>query len=799
MVADVTLPTSTADAGESGFKIASLLGIVRRKIWLMVGLGVATGAIMMVQNAQEVPTYRASFRLLVEPVREQKGLSQLTDEEGAKPQELDYTTQVEVLLSPEVLDPILTTVSERYPDVNYGSIIYDLAVYRLGETKILEVNYTHSNPDKVNALLAALSQGYLNYSLESQRAQLLQGLSFVDERIPPLQERVFELQGAIQGLQESYGFLDPDDYALELFSQQAQVQQQRQILRLEFLDLEAQYLHLQAQAGASAALRQSAAYESLRQEYQVLRQQLAVQSATYGPNSPTIELIERQQANLAPLLFEEAERVLRDQMAQLQSAMGSLAERDAELAAAEQQLRQQVENVPQVARTYQDLQRELALASNSLTRFQETKESLQVKASQNEVPWQLITPPTAPARRPGTSPVKALATGLMAGAALGLALGYAVEKLENTYYTLAEVKKRVPLPVLGTIPLYPDLLDAMPEGHRVDLRFTQPTLTLTDDASQLKTKLKQAISTDLPPRWQQYVRPTGGVPLSGGRPPQVLGHHTPVGQSPPEMAAAKDLSNGLSPAASVFPLGNGSTSNGNSNGDVNGNHQGNDLDGDLAKDRWLMEYDSYGFLESFRTLHANLRTLPLRSMVITSALPGEGATTVAVHLVQAAAAMGRRVLLVDAQYRRGGTRLSSLLGLQERPGLSDYINQQATMNDVIQRLAWESNLFAISSGSETQDPTRLLATYPMQELMERSHKSFDLVVYTLPPLMGLADVGLVAARTDGVLLVTALGRRQSARALDHSLERLKVAHIPVAGLVVNRVKNHSVDLYARPS
>ena len=117
-----------------------------------------------------------------------------------------------------------------------------------------------------------------------------------------------------------------------------------------------------------------------------------------------------------------------------------------------------------------------------------------------------------------------------------------------------------------------------------------------------------------------------------------------------------------------------------------------------------MEYDNYGFLESFRTLHSNLSTFSLKSFVVTCSLPGEGATTVAVHLVQAAAAMGRRVVLVDAQFRRGGTRLSSLLGITPEPGLSNYINNQVTLEKIIQRLAWESNLYAISAGTVSFDP-----------------------------------------------------------------------------------------------
>jgi hypothetical protein len=315
----------------------------------------------------------------------------------------------------------------------------------------------------------------------------------------------------------------------------------------------------------------------MRQEYQVLRQQLAIESARFGPNSPTIQLMQRQQENLAPLLFEEAERVIQDQIAQVMSSMEAIAARDQELAVTEATLRRQIQAVRGVARSYQELQRELLLASDSLTRFQETKEILQIQASQNEIPWELITPPTDARRKPGTSPVKAMVMGFAMGAALGLALGYLIEKLSNTYYTLDDIKRRVPLPILGAIPLYPELVDAPPDAHVVDLRSESPATTLAADAEILKAQLKSIISPNIN-HWQDYVKQEKEPS------PTILNR----------VDTAAHRSNSGKPAQPS------------------------------PADRWLMEYDSYGFLEAFRALHANLETFTLRSLVVTSALPGEG-------------------------------------------------------------------------------------------------------------------------------------------------------------------------------
>ncbi|NJN48752.1 MAG: CpsD/CapB family tyrosine-protein kinase [Alkalinema sp. RL_2_19] len=124
------------------------------------------------------------------------------------------------------------------------------------------------------------------------------------------------------------------------------------------------------------------------------------------------------------------------------------------------------------------------------------------------------------------------------------------------------------------------------------------------------------------------------------------------------------------------------------------------------------------------------------------------------------------------------------------------LRDEATLNESIQRLSWESNLFVMPAGAAPPDPTRLLASEKMNQLMQRFENTFDMVIYAMPPLMGLADVKLVAAQAGAVLLVTKIGRRGAADALSYTKTRLKEAKLPIVGVVANGVKNYKVDLYA---
>jgi capsular exopolysaccharide synthesis family protein len=211
------------------------------------------------------------------------------------------------------------------------------------------------------------------------------------------------------------------------------------------------------------------------------------------------------------------------------------------------------------------------------------------------------------------------------------------------------------------------------------------------------------------------------------------------------------------------------------------------------KPQW---YTASPFLESFRSLHTNIRFLgsdtPIHSIVISSATPADGKSTIAVHLAQAAAAMGQRVLLVDADLRR--PQVHNILGLENKVGLSNVIATGITAKQAIQRLPMWDHLYVLTAGQLPPDPTRLLCSRKMQYLMDQFHAVFDLVIYDTPPTLGLADGRLLAAHTDGVVMVAGLGRTDRS-VLMQALDGMKVSKATVLGVVANGVKGYTTSSY----
>ncbi|MBF2067310.1 MAG: polysaccharide biosynthesis tyrosine autokinase [Calothrix sp. C42_A2020_038] len=207
--------------------------------------------------------------------------------------------------------------------------------------------------------------------------------------------------------------------------------------------------------------------------------------------------------------------------------------------------------------------------------------------------------------------------------------------------------------------------------------------------------------------------------------------------------------------------------------------------------------DIAAFFEVFRSLYTNILLLgsdtPIRSLVISSATPNDGKSTVALYLALSAAAMGHRVLLVDANLRC--PTLHKRVGLMNIQGLTDIIASDLDWSNVIERSPIEDNLYVLNAGPIPPDSVRLLASQKMQDLMNDLQSSFDLVIYDTPPVVGFADANLLAANTNGMVLVAGLGKLKRT-VFQQALEELQVSGTPVLGFVANKSKEAAHASYS---
>lgn len=199
--------------------------------------------------------------------------------------------------------------------------------------------------------------------------------------------------------------------------------------------------------------------------------------------------------------------------------------------------------------------------------------------------------------------------------------------------------------------------------------------------------------------------------------------------------------------------------------------------------------------ESFRTLRTNLQFINTdhgpRSFVVTSSIPGEGKSTTSANLAIAIALSGVRVLIVDADLRK--PKLAEYLGLEGGAGLTDVLVGRAQAGDMVQRWG-DSNLYVLPAGKVPPNPSELLGSKAMLNLLHSLENSFDVVLFDAPPLLPVTDAAILANNTGGALLIVAAGRVHKSQ-LRGAVSALENVGAKVAGVVVTMLPTKGPDSY----
>lgn len=199
--------------------------------------------------------------------------------------------------------------------------------------------------------------------------------------------------------------------------------------------------------------------------------------------------------------------------------------------------------------------------------------------------------------------------------------------------------------------------------------------------------------------------------------------------------------------------------------------------------------------ETFRQIRTNLQFSQVnrdsKTFLVTSALPGEGKSTTATNIAIALAQDGQRVVLVDADLRR--PMVAEYLGLVGSAGLTTALLGTSEIDDLLQ--PWGSDeLNVLTAGQLPPNPSELLGSQAMAELIDHLERRFDAVVIDAPPLIPVTDASVLAQRVGGVVLVVGTGKVRT-HDLEKSLSSLKLVDADVVGVVLNLLPAKGPDAY----
>ncbi|MFF2316489.1 polysaccharide biosynthesis tyrosine autokinase [Arthrobacter sp. NPDC058097] len=218
---------------------------------------------------------------------------------------------------------------------------------------------------------------------------------------------------------------------------------------------------------------------------------------------------------------------------------------------------------------------------------------------------------------------------------------------------------------------------------------------------------------------------------------------------------------------------------------------------EAAKNPLLTEASMQGpRAESYRQLRTNLQFASVsavsRTIAVTSSMPGEGKSTTAANLAIALAQSGQSVCLVDADLRR--PMVSEYLGLERNAGLTTTLVGDADVNDLLQ--PWgDGGLYVLTSGQIPPNPSELLGSDEMKQLLIRLEQVFDAVIIDAPPLLPVTDASVLAQQVGGVLVVVG-SRKIKQHDLEKSLGALQLVGGNLLGVVLNLLPSKGPDAYS---
>lgn len=715
------------EEAKSGNKIAEITELLRRRSLLIVGVASIIIANAAWKLSQQPTVYYGNFQMLVEPVNTE--FAELTvpsnlGNSGNRKTVLDYPSQFAILRSPALLEPAVKELQKKFPDINLDNLFASLKIRRLGETKIIEVSFESNNQARTLAVLETLSENYLEYSVNRRQTYLKQGIQFVDGQLKILQAQVDSLQDQLQNFRQTNNFFKPEERSSQLAAQLTGLEDNRSAIQQELLKLKFNLQAIQTEQGIRSIVSEDAGYQELLAQIRQLDTQINLERTRFQDNNIVIQSLKQQRDNLVPLLENQGQLALQSRVAQESVKVEQLEAQLKSIDIERNRVTTEIKRLPLLTRDYENLERKLGIAVNSLTGFLETRQSLQIQSAQSEIPWELVNEPSS-----GAVPsdfTKALINKILLGLAVGVGIAFALDKIDGRFHTVDALKRKINVPLLGILP------------------FNQQVFLSQESMARVQKKKKKLFN-----RLKQLII---------------------------------QLSNRFSDSANKLAIA------------------------------LFEEYDgTVEFFESLRLIHTNIQQLmeenQAKTFVITSASVGEGKTTLAINLADTAAVMGQKVLLVDGNFRK--PEIHEFLNLKNEQGLSDlighaqidliksleinlttppFVNKElAGQEALIQKVFNDKEFYVLSAGPIQAEASILLNVNQLSTIIEKLRNHFDLIIFDVPSILGVADATIFSRCTDALIIVASL-HKTSQFLLENALNDLEEKNIPVLGIIANQQK-----------
>jgi succinoglycan biosynthesis transport protein ExoP len=648
---------------------------------------------------------------------------------------------------------VLTPAAAGFEELALVVSPFDQAVARLTgsldvtqaarEAGIVKIGYRDTDPQLAQQVPNVIVARFLARRQDAQKAEARSTVRFLRGQLDTLAGQLRASEDELRRFREREGVVNPEiegsgqvQRMISLQSERTTLEAERVALAQILDELRTSALHDQAQASSSyrrlmafpTLLRDRAASELLSSLTSVQDQRAALLTRR-TEKDPDVQALTTRVADIENQLHQFASTYLEGLTNQIASLDTGL-----------KQFGQQLRGVPRRELDFARLERKPKLLEEIYTLLQSRMQEAEIAEAVEDPSVRIVDVALTPAAPAGPRRMLYLFGGTIAGLLLGISAAFTREYLDSKIRTRRDVRVITGLPVMGLIP-----------------RLKARRRRLAIIAERQKTPVRGPARALRPPGQPPRTAPagTGYSFLAGSDGVATL---TGVDEGSAERQAPKPNASPVSPPGSeirvTLPPPGTATS------------------------------EAYGSLQT--NVAFSRRDTQVKTLVFTSPLPGEGKTTTAVNFALAGTQRGLKVLLVDADVRRG--IVHTVLEAPQTPGLSEVLAGTAPLEQACRHVVVGDRftLHVLPTGRLPASPSGMLESPQMRDFLARVREDYDLVVLDTPPVNILTDAALLGAQADGVLIVVRAGVTDAA-ALAYAAEQLGHVGAPVVGVVLNDI------------
>ncbi|MGJ5672081.1 MAG: GumC family protein [Nostochopsis sp.] len=715
--------------------IKQISTILFRRRFLILGISCVVISVAGLLALKAKPTYQSSMQLLVSSeISEDETASNISKSTNKNAIEstfngLEYNPQLGLIFSSNLIQKAVDSLRYEYPDLTVQDIKgknknpqkRPLAITVIDSGgganqafgQVFELSFESDDPVKAQKVLQALQKVYKDYDLKQRKQHLDQALNFVNDRLTKIKQEVKQAEGNLEKFRKKYNLIDPEVEGKILLGNLAEIKKQLQATRAQLQDVQGRHKNLQKEIAYSpqniplpSPVSPSNSYQTLLNEIQKTELSLSQERQRFTDDSPVVQnLIQQHQSQLELLRSLSTKDLAKQPTDSKLKDLSKWEELKRELA--EEKLSPEANpEQPQLIQGLlgeidQKLMQQLIDVQTTAQRLSANEQSL--LQSEKQIRSELNKYPTLISEYNRLLPeVQATRKKLEQMTAAQQVLGLKIAQTGSELQVLEEPLRGIDLGsnsllfILGGIILAP-LLSV---GTAI-IRELSDNVVYSPQELQKLTHL-QLLATvpklSKPRRYKQLLNL-----------PKIW-----------HSRKDKDTSEGKTlPIYAAWP-----------------SHESLDI--------------------AYQNLQIITSSVSSKSVMLTSAQPKEGKTSIALGLAVSAARMHKRVLLIDANLREPS--LHKTLELSNDWGLSLLLLDETDTSDQRYIQPVHPSIDVLTAGSPAEDPVKLLTSGRMKELLESFEQTYDLVLIDAPAILKTVDARILATLCDRIIMVSRIGK-----------------------------------------